>query len=1322
MKKGPQRNASSKSKASKRFYRDPDILYRDIIQDLKAKPFHEERYQQLLMKYKPLIPHPNNSTFHTLMFQFLIKLSHDNLLPDDSTQENTHTHLNQMFYIIMAHRALFDCNEVGTVFRNEYLYLLWHSLSHYLVPLTQNLVSNSLTLEQKNTYTHYLNQCDYFFQHGIAEFEKYLTDLPNSKKPLDIGVRKSLFIYYKNLGFYQMNLSQFLLDNQNIEGATLAYNKALSYCDYINNNFDYIIEISGASAVKCRNVSLTLQEGLNSLALLLKISNLNLDIPISFQPFVEFDIITDRFKEMLAEFIETDELMSRSEFKPNPVPNSSSVSAPLEKRLKDLTSLINQPNEETDKTRRFLSDDINLVWQTQSLLRDIQKSPDKITLQSNLSAALMLIISWRKIFTTSASPEANEIVTNYITPLSERITLSLKRMMQAQAAMLSNENAEFNLIIEDASNIRASKYKEKYQDFIVRHIEKLGNKHFVLPFLTKAVTHLQKLVPTSPLLTGIESIDEHFEKIEKRVNALQCILVATSLFMSKKVAIQYLLTLWSDLRSIFENTANIFKSDKIPSEYTACYINRVYNLSFLLDHYAEQFEPILQELAKVEKSQPSYSLALVYKNFSYIASTQKDYGTAIPALKSSYQYYAKFEQKVRETASKGCNEQIENFTTELSTLFFEIYSPMFSQDTLYPFLLKNPEFPSFVKLKDRVEFLTRIQNTFTFSEDDASKTLRNHLYLTQCLDNINTISKAHPQRARLFDGYKKLLAQNTAMVTAKANLLFETPSTQPFNRIKPRKKYKPSTPVVTCSSSHAEIDLPVPSSSHDTEPLPIQITLPAHWDEPIIDEGPWIEVRSKKSRVKKQPNSANKQSVYSSIQRREQNIQIKQLTPAPLPASLTPKSSKLSPHRSYAQAVKGVYQPLNENENLSASVIKNDPDVSMNDPVEQLTSQMGSLSLAVSASPVSCPVLPTRIALPTNLFEIYCRLRNAGHLVLFTGGFIRDTLLGIPHNDIDIITTCSIAELPSIFNGYGYANPNRNDLYHLHDYIDIISYPSVNLMGSAHLRDLTVNAFYCDHQFIYDPLNIADTLNSPFLFLLGDPNERLAKDPSLILRLTRFFHTLQKGLTAEYLQLMKTHAPKITSLPWGVLKSNINALFLRDPVIAAQNLNFLYEQRLISYLLSEKSEEEEFYRSELPTEQRICFFERVLENIYRQTDKSQFIEILTLLLSLRLSKYTKANDLSLAEGIEQSANLLLQLISVKAKKKNEYALKDHLSSRINYYHLFSQSPEFRGIRLSSRAFTPMYGQQQQLSASTSDNMPIPAPASPLPVLRQGQKH
>lgn len=204
------------------------------------------------------------------------------------------------------------------------------------------------------------------------------------------------------------------------------------------------------------------------------------------------------------------------------------------------------------------------------------------------------------------------------------------------------------------------------------------------------------------------------------------------------------------------------------------------------------------------------------------------------------------------------------------------------------------------------------------------------------------------------------------------------------------------------------------------------------------------------------------------------------------------------------------------------------------------------------------------ITLPDETVHIVKELKAAGIEYYFSGGFVRNRLLGIPlsvHEDIDIIVNCNPSELPpNIKSGFTHEllEPRKLKL----GKIDLWCDPWDRLEDKLKQRDLSINTFICkDDGSVYDLLNKKQDLYAPYLCLLGDTEERFTHDPSLMMRLIRFSQQLCKSIAPNDWKMILKHAEKIKSLDIGIYLKNIEYLFISP--YGNQNLDLLLKGQLL---------------------------------------------------------------------------------------------------------------------------------------------------------------
>lgn len=157
---------------------------------------------------------------------------------------------------------------------------------------------------------------------------------------------------------------------------------------------------------------------------------------------------------------------------------------------------------------------------------------------------------------------------------------------------------------------------------------------------------------------------------------------------------------------------------------------------------------------------------------------------------------------------------------------------------------------------------------------------------------------------------------------------------------------------------------------------------------------------------------------------------------------------------------------------------------------------------------------------------VFRMLTDAGHLAYGVGGCVRNAILGVPVNDIDISTDALPKTVMDLARGAGlsviptgidhgtvtvmsggipheittFRNDVETDGRHA-----VVSF-STDISDDAVRRDFTMNALYCDADGgVVDPLGGLDDLLARRVRFIQDPSARIQEDYLRILRFFRFF-------------------------------------------------------------------------------------------------------------------------------------------------------------------------------------------------------------------------
>lgn len=160
----------------------------------------------------------------------------------------------------------------------------------------------------------------------------------------------------------------------------------------------------------------------------------------------------------------------------------------------------------------------------------------------------------------------------------------------------------------------------------------------------------------------------------------------------------------------------------------------------------------------------------------------------------------------------------------------------------------------------------------------------------------------------------------------------------------------------------------------------------------------------------------------------------------------------------------------------------------------------------------------------TKAKKILKKLNECGYEAYIVGGYVRDFLLNITSNDIDITTNAKPEEIALIFNisknGIDYSSVTIKDgmySFEITTFRKDVSYidhrhPQIELVDNVYLdierRDFTINALLMDYNHnIVDRFDGIKDINNKIIRAINDPYKKINED---VLRILRGFYLVSK--------------------------------------------------------------------------------------------------------------------------------------------------------------------------------------------------------------------
>lgn len=194
--------------------------------------------------------------------------------------------------------------------------------------------------------------------------------------------------------------------------------------------------------------------------------------------------------------------------------------------------------------------------------------------------------------------------------------------------------------------------------------------------------------------------------------------------------------------------------------------------------------------------------------------------------------------------------------------------------------------------------------------------------------------------------------------------------------------------------------------------------------------------------------------------------------------------------------------------------------------------------------------------------QVLDKIEQSGYKAYMVGGFVRDYLLGIESNDIDITTNATPKQLQEIFQEldlssleYGsvtlMVNKIRFEITTFRKEIQYVDHRRPleveyidDLYQDLQRRDFTINTICMDKNLeIIDFLNGREDLENKMIKTVGDANKKLEEDSLRILRAIRFATSLGFDLSLDVELSIDKNKHLLKKLSYHRKKQELDKIF-----------------------------------------------------------------------------------------------------------------------------------------------------------------------------------
>ncbi len=222
---------------------------------------------------------------------------------------------------------------------------------------------------------------------------------------------------------------------------------------------------------------------------------------------------------------------------------------------------------------------------------------------------------------------------------------------------------------------------------------------------------------------------------------------------------------------------------------------------------------------------------------------------------------------------------------------------------------------------------------------------------------------------------------------------------------------------------------------------------------------------------------------------------------------------------------------------------------------------------------------PKKLASDSNILELFNLVEKHGGILRFVGGFVRDTVAGYKHRDIDLVTDMSPSEFSEMCDEEGIkCVPIGIQFFTLGVFINNNFFKVTCLSTEydnsqeewkkdAAKRDLTINAVYADEKGnVFDYYNGVEDLKNGIIKFIEKPFKAIENDPIRIMRFFRFCAMFGKKIDRKSLKCCIENKTLLQKVSPEKIKEELFKIFVAP--YAARALELIFKYGVLDFMIA----------------------------------------------------------------------------------------------------------------------------------------------------------